>query len=93
MIFGIAAFDAFLTGPLFNQGCGGFKVLPANDGFMVICHIVLVELAVIFVAVKAAVGIGLLENAVAGVLLILDNVANAGRGPVAAFLGWNILLI
>lgn len=44
-------------------------------------------------AIKIAVGIGLLENAVTGVFFIPDDVANAGRGLAAAFLGWNLFLV
>lgn len=44
-------------------------------------------------AIKIAVGIGLLENAVTGVFFIPDDVANAGRGPAAAVLGWNLFLV
>lgn len=52
----------------------------AYNCFVVIWHIVLIEVAVVLVAIKIAVGIGLLENAVTGVFFIPDDVANAGRG-------------
>ena len=49
--------------------------------------------AVNFDVIKIAVGIGFLENAVTSVLFILDDAANATGGPVAAFLGRNLLLV
>lgn len=80
LIFSISLLDAFLTCPLFNQCYCSFKILMADNCFVVICHIVLIEVAVILVAIKITVGIGLLENAVTGVFFIPDDVANAGRG-------------
>ena len=41
-------------------------------------------------AIKIAVGIGLLENAVTGVFFIPNDVANTGRGPATALLGRNL---
>lgn len=93
LILSISLLDAFLTCPLFNQGCCSFKILMAYNCFVVIWHIVLIEVAVVLVAIKIAVGIGLLENAVTGVFFIPDDVANAGRGPAAAFLGRNPFLV
>ena len=93
LILSISLLDAFLTCSLFNQGCCGFKILMTDNCFVVIWHIVLIEVAVILVAIKIAVGIGLLENAVTGVFFIPDDVANAGRGSAAAFLGWNLFLV
>lgn len=43
----------------------------AYNCFVVIWHIVLIEVAVVLVAIKIAVGIGLLENAVTGVFSFL----------------------
>ena len=65
----------------------------AYNCFVVIWHIVLIEVAVVLVAIKIAVGIGLLENAVTGVFFIPDDVTNAGGGPAAAYLGWNLFLV
>lgn len=93
LILSISLLDAFLTCPLFNQGCCGFKIFVAYNCFVVIWHIVLIEVAAVLVAIKIAVCIGLLENAVTGVFFIPDDVANAGRGPAAAFLGWNLFLV
>lgn len=93
LILSISLLDAFFTCPLFNQGCCGFKIFVAYNCFVVIWHIVLIEVAVVLVAIKIAVGIGLLENAVTGVFFIPDDVANAGRGPAVAFLGWNLFLV
>ena len=93
LIFSISLLDSFFTGSLFNQVCGGFKILMADNPFMVICHIVLIEVTVILMPIKIAVGIGFLENAVTSVLFILDDAANATGGPVAAFLGRNLLLV
>ena len=93
LILSISLLDAFLICPLFNQGCCGFKILMTDNCFVVIWYIVLIEVTVILVAIEIVVGIGLLENAVASVFFIPDNVANAGRGPAAAFLGWNLFLV
>ena len=65
----------------------------AYNCFVVIWYIVLIEVTVILVAIEIVVGIGLLENAVTGIFFISDDVANAGRGPAAAFLGWNLFLV
>lgn len=80
LILSISLLDAFLICPLFNQGCCGFKILMTDNCFVVIWYIVLIEVTVILVAIEIVVGIGLLENAVASVFFIPDNVANAGRG-------------
>jgi len=93
LILSISLLDAFLACPLFNQGCCSFKILMADNCFMVIWHIVLIEVTVILVTIKIAVGIGLLENAVTGVFFIPDDIANTGRGPATALLGWNLFLV
>ena len=59
LILSISLLDAFLTCSLFNQGCCSFKILRADNCFVVIWHIVLIEVAVILVAIKIAVGISL----------------------------------
>ena len=93
LILSISLLDAFLACPLLNQGCCSFKILMADNCFMVIWHIVLIEVTVILVTIKIAVGIGLLENAVTGVFFIPDDVANTGRGPATALLGRNLFLV
>ena len=59
LILSISLLDAFLTCPLFNQGCCGFKIFVAYNCFVVIWHIVLIEVAAVLVAIKIAVCIGL----------------------------------
>ena len=39
LVLSISLLDAFLTCPLFNQGCCGFKILMAYNCFVVIWHI------------------------------------------------------
>ena len=91
LIFIIATLDAFFIGSLLYESSSCIEIFVTDDCFMMVCHIILVELSVIPMPVEIAVRIGLLENAIASVFLICENAANTGRSPVATFLGGNAL--
>ena len=93
LVFIASAFDTFLVCTLFYQCSSGIKIFMADNCFVVVCYIILVELTIIFMPIEIAVRVGLLKNAIAGVLLICKNAANAGGSPAATFLGRYIFFV
>lgn len=93
LVFIASAFDTFLVCTLFYQCSSGIKIFMADNCFVVVCYIILVELTIILMPIEIAVRVGLLKNAIAGVLLICKNASNAGRSPATTFLGRYIFCI
>lgn len=85
LVFGISLINTFFCSTLFNQGGSCFKVLMANNCFMVVGHIILVQNTIIGMAIKVVVGVGLLEDAISSVFLVCDNASDGCRRPVIAF--------
>ena len=65
LVFFAAFDDAFFLAALLNQSICRLKDLTADDGFMVICHRVLIFLTVIDMAIELRIGIGLLVGVAA----------------------------
>lgn len=93
LVFIASAFDTFLVCTLFYQCCSGIKIFMADNCFVVVCYIILVELTIILMPIEIAVRVGLLENTIAGVFLVCENAADAGRSPTATFFGRNIFCV
>lgn len=84
----LAAFDdAIFFAVLLYQSICRLKDFAADDGFVVICHRVLIFLAVIDMAVELRIGVGLLENHITGVFLVADHAAHRCRRPASSLFG------
>ena len=79
--------DAFLGGIPCNHVIGGIKILMADDGFVIPLCEELIHFTVVPAAGKGIIGVGLLEDNISGVLLILDHAVNGMSCPSAAPLG------
>ena len=85
LVFVTATLNTFFICSLLNESSGGIEIFMTDNCFMMVCHIILVELAIIPMPVEIAVRVGFLENAIAGVLFVCENAAYTGRSPATTF--------
>lgn len=93
LVFITAFDDAFFLTALLNQCVCRLKDLTTDDGFVVICHQVLILLAVIDMTVKPRIGVCLLKDHIAGVFFIADHIANCCRRPASSLFNGYALCI
>lgn len=81
--------NAFLGGIPCDYVVGSIKVLVTDDGFVMSLCEELVSFTIVPAAGKGIIGVGLLEDNIPGVLLILNHAVNSMACPSAAPLGGN----
>ena len=90
---GIIFLYIFLPGTLSDQYTDSFKILPADDRFMMVLYIKLVLLITVDMPLKAEIRVSLLEQAVSDVFLIREHPPDRIIRPGPVLLRRHLLFI